>query len=133
MKLKITVQGVAYEVEVEVLDPGEGFAPPSALPPLRPPEGAGAPAHGAPSARAPAARPGPAPSPGGQIASPVGGTVVELKSKVGDPVTEGQVIIVLEAMKMNTAIAAPTGGRISRINVSVGDAVTQGQILAELE
>lgn len=36
MKLKITVHGVAYEVEVEVLDPGEGFAPPSALPQVTP-------------------------------------------------------------------------------------------------
>jgi len=136
MKLRVTVQGVAYDVEVEVLDAGEGFAPPSALPPVRPaaPSGPSAPA---PAAGSGPTRPaGPAPSgsaEGGQIASPVGGTVVEIKCKAGDEVTQGQVILVLEAMKMNTSIAAPTAGRIKSVNVSVGDPVAQGQVLAELE
>lgn len=142
MKLKITVQGVAYEVEVEVLDPGEGFAPTSALPSVRPSAPGGAPSS--PAAPPGAASGGPAAAPrpsgsapsapgGGQIASPIGGTVVALECGPGDAVSEGQAVIILEAMKMNTTIAAPTAGRIARINVSVGDVVTQGQILAEFE
>ena len=66
MKLKITVHGVAYEVDVEILDAGEGFVPASALPPVAPSNGvanggaahatAGAPTAGAPTDRAPYAK-----------------------------------------------------------------------------
>lgn len=137
MKLKVTVQGVAYEVDVEVLDAGEGFLPPpSPLPSVQMPARAPA-APGAPAALPP--RPaGPAPAPaaggaGGAVNSPIAGTVVEVKCKPGDAVAEGQVLIVLEAMKMNTSIAAPAAGTVAKVPVAVGDAITEQQVLVELE
>jgi biotin carboxyl carrier protein len=59
--------------------------------------------------------------------------VIEVTCAVGDQVTEGQVLMVFEAMKMNTSIAAPTGGRIKAVCVAAGDAVREGQTLVEFE
>lgn len=82
MKLKITVHGVAYEVDVEVLDPGEGFptAPPLPVPPRR------AAAAAAPTAPRAAAAPEPARAsaePLRSVASPVAGTVLEVRCRAG--------------------------------------------------
>jgi nitrogen regulatory protein PII len=55
------------------------------------------------------------------------------KREVGQVVHEGDVILVIEAMKMNTSIAAPGNGKITAIPVAVGDSVREGQVLAELE
>lgn len=146
MKLKITVHGVAYEVEVEVLDPGEGFPQAGALPAVRSSGGSqtsGAPPS--PSQSSPPPRPSesaPSKAPagatggkdlGGSVASPIAGTVVELKAEVGDQVSKGQTLLVVEAMKMNTSIAAPASGKIKAIPVAAGDSVREGQILVELE
>jgi len=138
MKLKVTVHGVAYEVEVEVLDPGEGFPAASPLPavsagPARTAPSAPAPqAPAAPSAAAPAAT-APAAGPGGSVTSPIAGTVVEIPCRAGDSVREGQILLVVEAMKMNTSIAAPTPGKVKAIPVAVGDNVREGQVLVEFE
>lgn len=136
MKLKITVHGVAYEVEVEVLDPGEGFAPPNALPQVRPSGGSAARAESSappPRASAPVPRPGAGGASARSVASPIAGTVVEIKTRPGESVSEGQVLLVVEAMKMNTSIAAPAGGTIKEVKVSAGDAVREGQVLVEFE
>jgi len=153
MKLKITVHGVAYEVEVEVLDPGSGFQAPTPLPavagapprPEGPPAGAGTsgtatpdaparPAGAAPGAGAP--RAGEAPV-GGEaadsVASPIAGTVVEVKCRVGESVAANAVLMVIEAMKMNTAITAPVAGKIKTVAVAAGDHVREGQRLVEFE
>lgn len=132
MKLKITVHGVAYEVDVEVLDAGEGF--PAVAPTARPkakPQNSG-PAPAVP----PAASAGPAPAEGdngGAVTSPIAGTVVEIKCKTGDSVAKGQVLLVIEAMKMKTSIAAPTEGKVKSIPVAVGDTVRESQVLVEYE
>lgn len=131
MKLRITVHGVAYEVDVEVLDTPEGFPGSSALPlplPVAPPAGSSTPAA------APLPPPGvPPPAAGAagnrSIASPVAGTVLEVKCKVGDTLQENQVVFVLETMKMKTSIAAPATGKVAEIKVGVGDAVKEGQAL----
>ena len=131
MKLKITVHGVAYEVEVEVLDAGEGFAPPSALPPVAPRAAAPAPAP----ATAPAAS-APKPSGGGSrgsVNSPIAGTVVEIRCGVGDTVEKDQVLLVVDAMKMHTSIASPLSGKVASIKVAVGDAVRENQALVEID
>lgn len=130
MKLRITVHGVAYEVDVEVLEAAEGFpgAAPLPLPlPITPPTAGGV----APAAPLPAAAPPPAGAPVGNrsIASPVAGTVLEVKCKVGDTLQENQVVFVLETMKMKTSIAAPATGKVAEIKVGVGDAVKEGQAL----
>ncbi|MCK5125849.1 MAG: biotin/lipoyl-binding protein [candidate division Zixibacteria bacterium] len=131
MKLKITVHGVAYEVDVEVLDAGEGF--PAAAPrrnrPRRSESNGG---NAVPPPRPSASSPLPRSGDGGAVASPIAGTVVELKCKPGDNVSKDQVLLVIEAMKMKTSIAAPTNGSIKSIPVAVGDSVREGQTLVEL-
>ncbi|MGE4319012.1 MAG: biotin/lipoyl-containing protein [Deferribacterales bacterium] len=128
MKLKITVHGVAYEVDVEVLDEGEGFpaSPLGSLPHYTP---AAAPQQTTVSA-APVKK-----SSGGSssVDSPIAGIVVELKTKPGDSVKTGDVILIMEAMKMKTSIAAPIDGKIKAIPVAVGDNIREGQTLAEYE
>jgi biotin carboxyl carrier protein len=132
MKLKITVHGVAYEVDVEVLEAQDEMqsAGPSGLPP---------------TPAAPAASRGPLPPPRplqgagppvstgdvGGVASPIAGTVLEVKVKAGDNVTQGQALLVIEAMKMETAIAAPRAGTIANVLVAAGDSVRETQTLVE--
>ena len=126
MKLKITVHGVAYEVDVEVLDAGDGFPTQAAARP-RPKQQAGG---------APAPQPTAAPTPTGDkgsVASPIAGTVIEVKTKPGDQVKEGDVLLIIEAMKMKTSIAAPASGKVKSIPVAVGDSVRENQILVEFE
>ena len=134
MKLKITVHGVAYEVDVEVLDAGDGFpAGDSGLP--VPPPGrrvqAAAARTGAIAAPPPVG-PAPAPPGAGAVAAPVAGTVVEVRCKAGDAVAHNDVLVVIEAMKMNTNIAAPVAGRVAEVAVAVGDNVREGQVLVSL-
>ena len=117
MKLKITVHGVAYEVEVEVLDPGDDLLPTGPLPAMRSAGAGTTPAAAAPSggAVAPppsaAARPGPkGPAPTGDaptVVSPIAGTVLEVTCAVGDRVDGQKVLLIIEAMKMKTSICAP--------------------------
>ena len=131
MKLKITVHGIAYEVEVEVLDPGEGF-PPGLLPVPRgaapaPPGNDGL----APGAGPIAETPGPRAGGGGSVACPIAGTVVEIKCRPGEKVVKGQALIVVEAMKMNTSITAPSVGTVKSVLVAAGDNVREGQTLVE--
>ena len=131
MKLRITVHGVAYDVDVEILDAGDGFPGATGPLPTRPPA-AQAPA---PAPRAPAAAQAPpaARATGGGVASPIAGTVLELRCKVGDTMAPGQVVAILEAMKMKTNITTPTGGSVTAVPVAVGDTVREGQLLVDLE
>lgn len=128
MKLKITVQGVAYEVEVEVLDAGEGFAP--SMPAPVPTATSSVPSN--PSAPPPSPITHAGPAAAGAIASPIAGVVKAIQCAVGTPVKEGEVLVILEAMKMDTSIAAPSPGTVKAIAVAVGDTVRNGQTLIEL-
>jgi len=130
MKLKITVHGVAYEVDVEVLDAKDEMR--RAASPLPPATVGGSTAVGPGPAAAQA--PGPADIPlagSGGVASPIAGTVLEVKVKVGDQVDKGQTLLVIEAMKMETAIAAPGAGKIKAVLVAAGDAVRENQTLVD--
>ncbi len=69
----------------------------------------------------------------GTISSTIPGKVISLHVSVGDEVKEGDVMIILEAMKMQNEIAAPTAGLVRLIHVSEGDAVSAGAKLVELE
>jgi len=129
MKLKITVHGVAYEVEVEILDPGDDYPTAmSALPAVKP-RGSATPAAAVPPPTAHVAPEGG----GGSVNSPLAGTVTEVKCAVGDPVTKDQVLLVVEAMKMHTSIASPIAGTVSAVKVAEGDAVRENQALVEIE
>ncbi|MBT3318027.1 biotin/lipoyl-binding protein [bacterium] len=133
MKLKITVHGVAYEVDVEVLDAKrDEFGPTGSLPARPGSRREQAPAA-APAAQ-PAARPQSAPQASGSgVSSPIAGTVVEVKCKAGDEVTEGQELLVIEAMKMNTSIVAPVAGKIKAVLVAASDSVRESQQLIDFE
>ena len=138
MKLKITVHGVAYEVEVEVLEAEDEFAPAVPLPRVAPSVATTGPAT------APSSGPAPGPASGrsaaaagtstsGAVTSPIAGTVIEVKCKAGDKVTSGQTLLVIEAMKMETAIAAPATGTLKSVRVAAGDSVRENEVLVEFE
>ena len=129
MKLKITVHGVAYEVDVEVLEASDEMIGASAPLPVMAP--VGAPVGAAMPAAAYAAPQPVAVGDTGGVASPIAGTVLEVKVKPGDTVTSGQALLVIEAMKMETAIAAPQAGTVKAVLVAAGDSVRETQTLIE--
>ena len=123
MKLKITVDGRTYEVEVEASEPEPApIAPP--LPPVRMPAAAVAPPP-APSGAQPVA------DEGKVCRSPISGTVVRVVAQPGQAMQVGDILLVLEAMKMETNITAPVPATVARINAAVGEAVKTGQVLVE--
>ena len=65
------------------------------------------------------------------MGSPIAGTVLEVKVGPGDTVTQGQTLLVIEAMKMETAIAAPHAGTVKDVLVAAGDGVRENQTLVE--
>jgi acetyl-CoA carboxylase biotin carboxyl carrier protein len=67
------------------------------------------------------------------IASPMAGTVSRLLVQIGDAVTSGQDVVILESMKMEIAIQAEVGGRVTAVRVTAGTFVDEGSILFELE
>lgn len=129
MKLKITIDGKTYEVEVEATEPE----------PRRPgpisPSGSAAHTHlAAPSAAPPAQPISGSPTDESKVCrSPIAGVVVNVSARSGQTIQVSDVLIVLEAMKMETTIASPVAGKIAKVNVDVGDPVQAGQILIEFE
>ncbi len=133
MKMKITLHGVSYEVDVEILDEGEGFFGTGASVPKVVSSTPELPTYNTTVSEPHVnAKPLPSGSQQGKIAAPVGGTVVEIKLKAGDSVKLGEEILVLDAMKMNTSIQSPVDGKIKAILVAAGDTVREGEILVEL-
>ncbi len=128
MKLKITIDGKVYEVEVEV------FEPEPTQPAYIPPVGHARIPAPAPSA-APPALPGAAPvaDESKVCRTPCAGTVAKIPIQVGQAIQVNDVLVVLEAMKMETVITAPVAGKVVRINAKVGDFVQAQQILVEFE
>lgn len=127
MKLKLTVDGKLYEVDVEVAQPEQprpGYVPPVGQTRR---EGAPVPVQ--------TARPG-----GDKVAdeskvcrSPIAGVVVRTPVQVGQQIQVNDVLLVLEAMKMETMITAPIAGKIAKVNAAVGDSVQSKQVLVEFE
>ena len=119
-KLRVTVDGKTYDVEVEVLDEGGESAPVPAVSSAR---------VAPPPQRSARKAPESAVGGGGGVVSPLAGKVVTIHVGVGDSVSEGENLITLEAMKMNTFVTATATGTVQSIEVSVGDAVVEGQTL----
>ncbi|MBT7641318.1 MAG: hypothetical protein HN598_12650 [Planctomycetes bacterium] len=69
----------------------------------------------------------------GDLSAPMPGTVIEVKVSVGEQVSAGQVLVVLEAMKMEMSIRSPRAGSIRNISVNRGDPVVAGSMLVELD
>ena len=113
----ITVNGNVYDVTVE--------------------EGAAGAATSAPKAAAPkAAAPKAAPKAAGQgsvkVNSPMPGKILSVKTSVGQAVKKGEVLMILEAMKMENEVVAPEDGTVASIDVAAGDSVEAGVVLAKL-
>jgi methylmalonyl-CoA carboxyltransferase small subunit len=128
VKLKITVDGKVYEVEVEVSDaepPHPGYVPVAAPTRIPAPAPRGAPPVQPPTAPAPVA------DESKVCRSPVAGVVVRISAQVGQTIQVNDVLLVLEAMKMETVITSPVAGKIAKVNVRIGDAVEGGQVLVE--
>ena len=108
-KYRVNVNGTVYEVELE--------------------EMTGAPAAPAAPAAAPAA-PAAAPAAGGEkVTSPMPGTILSVNVAAGDAVKRGQVLMILEAMKMENEIMCPCDGTVPSVSVTKGTAVESGTLL----
>jgi acetyl-CoA carboxylase biotin carboxyl carrier protein len=68
-----------------------------------------------------------------KVAAPLTGTVWKIQVKAGDTVEEGQVLVILESMKMEMPVEAPEAGKVGAVNVSEGQAVEEGDVLVSLE
>lgn len=117
-KMRIKVNGKLYDVEVEFLG-GEGMA-------KIPQNNRNTVSQDSPVSPRPAAH-----ASGNGVTSPIAGVVKEIKVKPGDNVTEGQVVVVVEAMKMNTNVLSEYEGKVSAVKVNAGDSVKTGQLLIE--
>jgi methylmalonyl-CoA carboxyltransferase small subunit len=130
MKLNITIDGKTYEVDVDAAEPEAPVAVPYSVggvnigsAPLRVPAGATPtpPADSKPVNEDKVCR------------SPVSGVVVRVAAQVGQSLQTGDILVVLEAMKMETNITAPGPGKVAAIAVNQGDAVQAGQLVVEFE
>jgi methylmalonyl-CoA carboxyltransferase small subunit len=128
LKLQITVEGKTYEVEVEVLEEDEGART------------AGYGQYQSFAAPPPMTFPAPPlPAPDGNIAagkvccSPVTGLVIKVNIVPGQQVQPDELIVVLEAMKMETNVTAPCASTVRSVNVAPGDSVKVNQVIVEFE
>ena len=126
MKMRITVQGTSYDVEVDMVDGGITSAPAVSRPAAVAPAAISVPTAAAPTA---------APSVGGDkaINAPVGGTIISVAVKAGEKVAKGSELLVLEAMKMQTSIASPVDGVVKKVHVTAAEIVRDNQLLVEFE
>ena len=116
----ITVNGNVYDVTVEE----NGAATPAA---------AAAPRKAAPAPKAPAAAPKAAGAAGGiKVEAGAAGKVFKVEASVGQKVSKGDTVIILEAMKMEIPVVAPEDGTVASIDVAVSDAVEAGAVMATL-
>ncbi|QDU56831.1 biotin/lipoyl-containing protein [Aeoliella mucimassa] len=124
-KLRITIGDKSYDVSVEVLSddnpnpmsmPRPGIAPSAPI---------------APPPTAAASKPTSAAAPG-VIISPMAGMVKLIQVREGDAVEQGQVLILLDAMKVENRITAPAAGKVNKILVKEGDNVSEGHVLLEM-
>ena len=111
-KYKVNVNGTVYEIAIEAMD---GAAPVAAAPAAAP----------APAAAAPAG--------GEQVTSPMPGTILDVKVAQGAAVKKGDVLMILEAMKMENEIMCPCDGKVASINAAKGAAVESGTLLCVIQ
>lgn len=111
-KYKVNVNGTVYEVTVEAMD---GAAPAAAAPAAAP----------APAAAAPAG--------GEKVSAPMPGTILDVKVSQGASVKKGDVLMILEAMKMENEIMCPCDGKVASINAAKGAAVESGTLLCVIQ
>ena len=113
-KYRVNVNGTAYEIEIELISETEAKAPETA----------------------PAPQAAPAPVQAGEgeaVNCPMPGTIVSVNVKAGDTVKAGQILMVLEAMKMENEIMAGTDGTVTAVAVSAGQSVDAGALLCTIK
>ena len=129
MKLKVTIDGKVYEVDVDASE-------------LRSHNPATFRRWAKQWRRRPRCHPFRPPAQGGKDAvadenkvcrSPMAGVVVRVSAQVGQQIQANDVLLVLEAMKMETVVTAVRAGKIAKVNVKAGDSVQGGQVMVELE
>ena len=132
MIYKVTLNGKVYEVEVEK---GEAViqAEYEAALPAAPAAAPAAPAAPAPSAAAASAAAPAAQAGAGTVPSPLPGNINEVRFSAGQTVKAGDVVIILEAMKMENEIVAPKAGTLTKIHVQKGAVVNTGDPLFDVE
>lgn len=122
-KYNIKVNGISYEVEVEEVG-GYAITVPTQFAPAGAPQPVAAPAPQAPAAPVAQASTG-----ANSINAPMPGSIVKVNVKPGDTLKKGDVILVLEAMKMENDITAPSDCTIASVNVNQGASVSTGDVL----
>ncbi len=125
-KFNIKVNGKAYEVEVEELGVSQAAMPVAPVV-QAPPQATPAPVQAAPQSQK-------APQVSGNVTvnAPMPGTINAVKVKAGDSVTKGQVLVILEAMKMENEIMAEADGVVASVAVNQGQSVNTGDVLVTL-
>ena len=108
-KYKVNVNGTSYEIEIELMSETESVSAPQAAP------------QAAPAGD------------GEKITSPMPGTILDVKVNVGDQVKKGQVLMILEAMKMENEIMAGADGTVTSVSVSKGASVQTGDMLCTIK
>lgn len=121
-RFRITVNGKVFEVEAEEL--GGVETPVATVAPVK-----------APSAPVAASAPSPTRAAAGAstVDAPLPGLVLDVKVSAGDVVTEGQILVILEAMKMENEIVASQDGVVESVNVAKGDNVSSGDVLVVIK
>ncbi|MEA4927727.1 MAG: biotin/lipoyl-containing protein [Candidatus Limiplasma sp.] len=123
-QFNITVNGTPYQVSVEEV--GAAYAAPAAAPVAAPAPKAAPAAAPAPVAAAPKA----APVVGGnKVSSPMPGTILDVRVSEGAAVKKGDVLMILEAMKMENEILCPADGTVKQVAVNKGASVNSGDVL----
>ena len=119
-KYKVNVNGTEYEIEIELMSEADAA------------EAKSAPAAAAPKAEAPKAEV-PKAGAGEAVNSPMPGTILSVNVKAGDAVKKGQVLMILEAMKMENEIMAGADGTVTAVMVSAGQSVDAGAALCTIQ
>ena len=127
MKLKITIDNKTYEVDVEASEPeaptaARGYA--AEFAPVRVPAAPAAPAKPVESENV---------NEGKVCRIPVSGIVVRAVTQPGQTLQIGDVLLILEAMKMETSVTSPVAGKVAAIKVAPGESVQSGQVVVEFE
>ena len=119
---KVIVNGTDYQVAIELVSEAEAKAAAPAAASAAP---AAAPAPAAPAAAAPAG--------GEKVNAPMPGTILEVKVAVGSTVKKGDLLFVLEAMKMENEILSPVDGKVTFVGTTKGSSVDTGAALCVIE
>ena len=108
-KYRVNVNGTLYEVEIEEMSAPATMSAPAAAP-----------------------KAAPAPAGGNAVKAPMPGTILDVKVQNGQRVKKGQVLVILEAMKMENEIQAPCDGTVSGLNVRKGDSVETQALICSI-